>query len=81
MLFGRLPDFVEMVHDIGWWTFGVELAFHEIHVWRHMTEELVITLAQVIEAWIAVAVVDKSVFWTFAVAGKLELALAALLWK
>ena len=81
MLFGRLPDFVEMVHDIGWWTFGVELAFHEIHVWCHMTEELVITFAQVIEAWIAVAVVDKSVFWTFAVASKLELALAALLWK
>ena len=47
----------------------------------HVMKHHALAGEQVIEAWIAVAVVDKSVFWTFAVAGKLELALAALLWK
>ena len=58
---------------------GIQLTLHEVHVGSHMLEVLVVATAEIVQSWIAILVMGKAVFGTFAVAGKLVAALPALL--
>ena len=55
-----------------------QLLLHQVHVWSNVAEELVIALTQVVQTSLAVAVVDETVLWTFAVTGEQIMTLLTL---
>src|SRR5258705_5409614 len=51
---------------------------HQLHRMINMLEESFVAGAQIIETRLAIGSLDKPVLWTFAVAGKTHVALAAI---
>ena len=70
-----LPD---GLHHIGGLALAGQLFGHEVHVGCHMVVKMPISLAEIVESGIAVAVVDEPVLGTLSVTGELNIALAAL---
>ena len=66
------------MHDIGRRTLRQEFALHEIHIGCHMRIVLIVATAEIVEPGIAIAVVEKAIFGTFAMTGKLHIALFTL---
>ena len=68
-------------HDVGRRTAGEKLAFHEIHSWGDMFEELVIAFTEVVQAGLPVGGMGKAILRALAIAGEKILTLKALAWK
>ena len=66
------------VHYVAWRSLGQEFLFHEIHVGCDVSEELTVTLAQIIKVRLTRSRVGETVAGTLAVAGKEPFAFAAL---
>ena len=81
LLKGLQFAFADGFHDIAWRAFGQQLALHVIHVRSHMAEELMIALAEIVQAGFSVGCNGESVLGTFSVAGKEEFAFLALFRK
>ena len=69
------------LHHIGRRTLGQQLSFHEVHVRCHMGEELMITLAEIIQSRLSILGHGKAVLRALTIASKQKLALTALLRK
>lgn len=54
---------------------------HEVHIGCHVVEETMVTLAQVIEAGIAISITNEAILGTFAMTGKFIVAFPALTGK
>ena len=68
----------KLLHDVGGRALHGQLVGHEVHVGCDMVVELPVAFAEIVEAGVAVAVVDDSVLGAFAVASELDIALATL---
>ena len=73
--------FADGSHHIAWRAFGQQFPFHVIHVGSHMAEELMIALAEIVQARLSVGCNGKPVLGTFSVAGKEEFTFLALFRK
>ena len=77
-VFSTIPAGVITEHDVGRGATGIQFGFHEVHVGGDVGKKLAVATAQVVQAWLAVAVGQQAVLRTFAVTGKKPLALMAL---
>ena len=81
LLKGLQFAFADGFHHIAWRAFGQQFPFHVVHVRSHMAEELMIALAEIVQARFSLGCNGKSVLGAFSVAGQEKFAFLALFRK